>query len=69
MCLNDVLTVGIIAKGTLIVTDPENTAQLFKRSQWGTNEIFYLDREAFSATDLSTLVVKQLVADAGELLR
>lgn len=63
---DDVLTVGKIAKERL-VTDPENTAQLFKRSM-GTNEIFYLDGEAFSATDLSTLVVKQLVADAESYL-
>ncbi|MFR3959911.1 MAG: hypothetical protein ACLTZB_01435 [Streptococcus salivarius] len=39
---DDVLTVGKIAKERL-VTDPENTAQLFKRSM-GTNEIFYLDK-------------------------
>ena len=63
---DDVLTVGKIAKERL-VTDPDNTAQLFKRSM-GTNEIFYLDGEAFSATDLSTLVVKQLVADAESYL-
>ena len=63
---DDVLTVGKIAKERL-VTDPENTAQLFKRSM-GTNEIFYLDGEAYSATDLSTLVVKQLVADAESYL-
>lgn len=63
---DDVLTVGKIAKERL-VTDPDSTAQLFKRSM-GTNEIFYLDGEAFSATDLSTLVVKQLVADAENYL-
>ncbi len=63
---DDVLTVGKIAKERL-VTDPENTAKVFKRSM-GTNEIFYLDGEAFSATDLSTLVVKQLVADAESYL-
>ena len=63
---DDVLTVGKIAKERL-VTDPESTAQLFKRSM-GTNEIFYLDGEVFSATDLSTLVVKQLVADAESYL-
>ncbi len=63
---DDVLTVGKIAKERL-VTDPDNTAQLFKRSM-GTNEMFYLDGEAFSATDLSTLVVKQLVADAESYL-
>lgn len=42
---DDVLTVGKIAKERL-VTDPKNTAQLFRHSM-GTNEIFYLDGEAF----------------------
>lgn len=34
----------------------------------GSNEMFYLDGEAFSATDLSTQVVKQLVAGAENYL-
>ena len=60
------LTVGKIAKERL-VTDPTNTAQLFKRAM-GTQETFFLDGRQFSAIDLSSLVVKQLVDDAERYL-
>ena len=52
----------------MVLTQPDNTAQLFKRSMGNHQKYFYLDGEAFSATDLSTLVVKQLVADAESYL-
>lgn len=59
--------VGKMAKDYL-VTEPEKTVQLFKRYM-GTDYFYRLGKTKYNATDLSALVVKQLIADAERFLK
>lgn len=64
---NNEVIVGKIAKEKL-VTDPKNTASLFKRAM-GTNKKYKLDNNTYSPEQLSSFVVKQLIEDAKNYLQ
>ena len=63
---NNELIVGKIAKQKL-VTNPENTASLFKRDR-GTNKTIKLGKNKYLPQELSALVLKQLINDAEKYL-
>lgn len=58
--------VGLIAKERLI-SQPKRTAALFKRAM-GTNKSVKLGRKKFTPIELSSLVIRQLCADAEDFL-
>lgn len=64
---NHQVTVGRTARD-LLITEPENTACLFKRDM-GTDRKFCLDGREYTPEQLSAFVVKQLVADAEAFLK
>lgn len=61
------VTVGQLAKEKLVTAPPGQTAQLFKEYM-GSDQTFSLDGKDYTATELSALVVKQLIADAEQAL-
>lgn len=63
---NNEVVVGKIAKERL-VTDPKNTASLFKRAM-GTNKKYRFSHVDYTPEQLSSFVVKQLIADAENYL-
>ncbi|MBC1806900.1 molecular chaperone HscC [Listeria sp. FSL L7-0993] len=63
---NGEFLIGKIAKERL-TSHPDKTAAVFKRFM-GTEKNYYLGKQAFSATDLSSFVLKSLKADAEKFL-
>ncbi|MBC2216221.1 molecular chaperone HscC [Listeria welshimeri] len=63
---NDELLIGKIARERL-TSHPDKTAAVFKRFM-GTEKCYYLGEQKFSATDLSSFVLKSLKADAENFL-
>ncbi|MBC1549905.1 molecular chaperone HscC [Listeria sp. FSL L7-1434] len=63
---NGEFLIGKIAKERL-TSHPDKTAAVFKRFM-GTEKKYYLGKQAFSATDLSSFVLKSLKADAEKFL-
>ncbi|EHD5881242.1 TPA: molecular chaperone HscC [Listeria monocytogenes] len=63
---NGEFLIGKIAKERL-TSHPEKTAAVFKRFM-GTEKNYYLGKQAFSATDLSSFVLKSLKEDAEKFL-
>ncbi|MBC1985772.1 molecular chaperone HscC [Listeria sp. FSL L7-0478] len=63
---NGEFLIGKIAKERL-TSHPDKTAAVFKRFM-GTEKKYYLGKQAFSATDLSSFVLKSLKADAEKYL-
>lgn len=56
------IVVGKLAKERLI-TNPQETASLFKRTM-GTDKVYRLGKDEFDSATLSSFVVKQLIIDA-----
>lgn len=63
---NGEFLIGKIAKERL-TSHPDKTAAVFKRFM-GTEKNYYLGKQSFSATDLSSFVLKSLKADAEKFL-
>lgn len=51
-----------------LITDPENTASVFKRSM-GMDRVYYLRGMAYRPEDLSAFVIRKLVEDAKRVLQ